>query len=603
MNRPRTHPRSKRNMSHRSAGYLIGFLVIVWLLGLSAAAALAAPDVPRQPPESHQPGSPSPASKRSGDGQPPPESGLSPAEVYRRTLRSTAWIVFVVQDEEGERLSSGTGWVQDAQRRLLVTNEHVVHGVDKVQAFFPEEKDGQVVTDPEYYRKEVQAASGVVIDRDSQRDLALVQLDAIPPGVRALELARQSPSPGERVFTVAALAKGSEGLWGFTTGDVRQVYRRSHANGGYARVVETQLPTNPGSSGGAVVNDRGRLVAVVEGHVIDARLVSMFIDVGEVRQYLAESLPLVEPQTAQQFVQRGVRRHNEGRYEMAIADYTEAWKRDPNDTMILVNRGWAFYKKQDFQTALADFDEAVRKTPDLGPAREGRGTAYRELGNYPRAIADLTEAVRRDPEDPGVYQRRGTAYFLDQQYEKSLADRTRAIELDPSDVDYFVQRGQCFRALRRYDEAIADFETAASLNPGSFVPFYEIGSLLGELKDYERAVAALTAAIRRDRTVAQCFNNRGLALQELGHYDDAVKDFCAAINLKPNHAPYYRRLGIVLYKANSYQLALDAFQRAVELDPHHAATYSWRGDCHRALGNAQAAKNDRRKAKQLQEEQ
>ena len=147
---------------------------------------------------------------------------------------------------------------------------------------------------------------------------------------------------GERVFALAALPEGSEGLWIMTSGEVRQVYRRSHANNHFARVVETQLPTNRGNSGGAVVNDRLEVVAVVEGHMQEARLVSLFIDVGEIRDYLAEAVPLVAPENAEAFETRASRRYDEGRYDQAIADYTAALKLDPKLTSAMVNRGWAY---------------------------------------------------------------------------------------------------------------------------------------------------------------------------------------------------------------------------------------------------------------------
>src|SRR5207248_1523345 len=55
-----------------------------------------------------------------------------------------------------------------------------------------------------------------------------------------------------------------------------------------ARVVETDSPTNPGDSGGPLVNDRGELVGVTEGASTEARLVSTFVDVSEVRRLLGQ---------------------------------------------------------------------------------------------------------------------------------------------------------------------------------------------------------------------------------------------------------------------------------------------------------------------------
>ncbi|MBN2023669.1 MAG: hypothetical protein JW809_12860 [Pirellulales bacterium] len=71
-----------------------------------------------------------------------PRPALSPQDVYRRLLKSTAWLRYVV---EGEGSHEGTGWVVDAKKRLLVTNEHVVTGVDEIEVYFPATKNGKAV--------------------------------------------------------------------------------------------------------------------------------------------------------------------------------------------------------------------------------------------------------------------------------------------------------------------------------------------------------------------------------------------------------------------------------------------------------------------------
>ncbi len=62
-----------------------------------------------------------------------------------------------------------------------------------------------------------------------------------------------------------------------------------------ADVVETQSPTNPGDSGGPLVNDALELVAVTQGAHTQARELSLFIDIGEVKKLLqACDVPLTD---------------------------------------------------------------------------------------------------------------------------------------------------------------------------------------------------------------------------------------------------------------------------------------------------------------------
>ena len=68
-------------------------------------------------------------------------------ENYRRTLQSTAWVL--AKNSEGT--SSGTGVLVDADRKLLVTNAHVVGDARAAVIFFPELKDGKPIVERNHY--------------------------------------------------------------------------------------------------------------------------------------------------------------------------------------------------------------------------------------------------------------------------------------------------------------------------------------------------------------------------------------------------------------------------------------------------------------------
>jgi S1-C subfamily serine protease len=211
--------------------------------------------------------------------------------VYDHILRSTVWIV------AGK--STGTGWVVDRERGLVVTNQHLVGSFPKTLVIFPA-FDGKkrVIAERDYYFAKAPRVGALVLETSSRRDLALLQLPSLPPGVTALKLADDSAKPGEMIHSVGN--PGSSGaLWVYTSGTVRQVYTKKirYKTGQLvdARMLETQAPINPGDSGGPVVNSRGQLVGVVAGFAPEARLVSSCIDVTEVRDFLKAASPKSSP--------------------------------------------------------------------------------------------------------------------------------------------------------------------------------------------------------------------------------------------------------------------------------------------------------------------
>jgi S1-C subfamily serine protease len=58
---------------------------------------------------------------------------LSPKQIDHKLLPSTCWVLNEGPARPQAQLSFGTGWVVDARRRLIVTNDHVVEGVDSVR--------------------------------------------------------------------------------------------------------------------------------------------------------------------------------------------------------------------------------------------------------------------------------------------------------------------------------------------------------------------------------------------------------------------------------------------------------------------------------------
>lgn len=222
----------------------------------------------------------------------PPQAAAKPASIYDRALRSTVWIL---SPESGGSTSCGSGALVDRDLKLVATNEHVVDGRPDALVFFPcYDEAGQLVVDRDFYIRRALQIAGKVLLADPKRDLALIQLQTIPDNVVAFPLARQSAQPSQPIHTVGNPGS-SGGLWVYTFGTVRQVYdanlRTEEGRLLEARVVETQNPINPGDSGGPVINDQGELVAVVQSCLRGGNLISICVDVEEIRRLLARLPP------------------------------------------------------------------------------------------------------------------------------------------------------------------------------------------------------------------------------------------------------------------------------------------------------------------------
>lgn len=212
--------------------------------------------------------------------------------VYRKVLKSVVWIH---SSRGGGKLATGSGSLIDRKHRLVLTNYHVVGDNDRATVIFPVFQNGKLVAERDFYLERIRrdGIRGKVVARDRRCDLALIQLEDLSDGVETLPLAANSVVPGQSVQSIGNPGK-SGALWVYTPGRVRQVYFKkwkSDLEGRIvnfeAEVVETDSATNPGDSGGPLVNDQGQLVGVTQGGAVNAQLLSTFIDVSEVKLFLA----------------------------------------------------------------------------------------------------------------------------------------------------------------------------------------------------------------------------------------------------------------------------------------------------------------------------
>jgi S1-C subfamily serine protease len=210
--------------------------------------------------------------------------------LYNKTLQSTVLVA--------SPAGVGTGWIVDAEKKLVITNKHVVGKSDAANVIFPIYKDGQVVTDLTIYQQQNhRAVKGKVIARDEKRDLALVELESLPEDVRALPLAKRSAAKDDAVLSIGnsgivAQAGQQPTLWKMRTGKVaaKGFIKITYQNTGdklEVSMINSSLGTKSGDSGGPVVNSDGELVAVTSG---GGDGISLAVDITEVRTFLERAL-------------------------------------------------------------------------------------------------------------------------------------------------------------------------------------------------------------------------------------------------------------------------------------------------------------------------
>jgi hypothetical protein len=157
-------------------------------------------------------------------------------------------------------------------------------------------------------------------------------------------------------------------------------------------------------------------------------------------------------------------------YGMAVGILLVAGCSEPAGISPLESAKSAFDSGQ-WTQAIADCSEAIRRNPQDGAAYLLRGRAYHCLGRLDPAILDFSEAIELKPDDAEAYYQRANAYGDGGETALQLADEKRGRELDPA-----YQQAYLFAPSAPIDLELPEEETAA-LRPPMVEKPKEAGSL------------------------------------------------------------------------------------------------------------------------------
>ncbi|MEZ6139962.1 MAG: tetratricopeptide repeat protein [Zavarzinella sp.] len=258
---------------------------------------------------------------------------------------------------------------------------------------------------------------------------------------------------------------------------------------------------------------------------------------------------------------------------------------NPQTAEEFCQRGVARMESQSWKDAIDDFTEAIKLKPDVAAGYRLRAIAFVEHGSVPRAIADLDMAVRLKPDDVDALYDRAQFFLRQKQYSEAIADCNRAISLDEGRGDLFALRGRVHESRGACELADLDFSKAIQLNPeGEFQYRVWRGDVRMKKDDVIDAVDDYTQAIaiRPDETYP--WMRRATANWLLGQYQQALNDFSTGIEKDPESVKLHNGRGLVYQSMKDYSSALADFQISYRLQPENGSTQEYLAECYWHLG-------------------
>jgi tetratricopeptide (TPR) repeat protein len=273
------------------------------------------------------------------------------------------------------------------------------------------------------------------------------------------------------------------------------------------------------------------------------------------------------PQTSEDYSNRGFARQARNDLDGAILDYSQALELDPKNIQAYYRRGLARQAKGDWEGALADYTEVLFLDPHRADAYSNRAFVKQARGDLDGALADYAQALALNPKIPVAYYNQGLIKVRKGDLDGAIADYDRALELDPKMAIAYYNRGNAKNTEGNLDGAIADYTQALALDPKIALAYcnrgfarQSKGDLDGALEDYAKALAL-------NSKLAVAYYNRGLIKEQKGDLDGAISDSTQALRLDPVNAQAYCNRGLARLGNNDLDGAMTDLRKFCELAP------------------------------------
>ena len=255
-----------------------------------------------------------------------------------------------------------------------------------------------------------------------------------------------------------------------------------------------------------------------------------------------------------------------GQYKEAIDDLNEAIRRNPKNGFAYASRAVSLWGLGQTDSVMRDLDEAIRLKPDYDFAYFMRGDFQQKHGDCSKAVEDLTKAVSLySLKDQQVYLSRSSAYLCQNDLEKALSDLNIVLRLNPNSIEALEQRLRISMQKREFDNFLQDSQKLIQLNPRESERYYVIrANLFAQQRLFNAAIQEITNVINQNgeaRAIAYAL--RGLFYVGSENNSQALADFNQALKLSRESHEY---ILVYCYRALYYSETEDFKKSLADLE-------------------------------------
>ena len=460
----------------------------------------------------------------------------TPEQIFVQVSPSV--VVIDVLNGKGQPIGLGSGAVIGVKQ--VITNCHVVQKGKSLQV-----------------RQFEKTFKATLVYADPERDLCQLNVPNLKAPPITIGTAKKL-RVGQRVYAIGA-PKGleltlSEGLISSL-----RLYEGS-------QFIQTTAAISPGSSGGGLFDDQGRLVGITTFQMIEGQNLNFALPVDWIKELPKRSRKITSSSALNK--------------ESGLNFIVQAAALDANE---------------DFLGLLEFSRKEVKQHPNNVNAWIMLGNAYYALEQYARSTSAYREAVNIEPENYYAWMYLGLSLKGEEQFDETIQAFRVALQIDAEQAFTWYSLGETHLLLEQYNEAIKDFKEVLRIDPENYGSWNGLGNSFIMLSKYGEAIYSLKESLRIKPEYGRTWFILGNAYLHFKQYDEAIKAYQEALRLDPKNTVTMTMLGVAYEKKKQFNEAIHIFRDALLIKPDNVFTWI-------SLGTAYASQDKRDKVQEIYQE-
>lgn len=270
----------------------------------------------------------------------------------------------------------------------------------------------------------------------------------------------------------------------------------------------------------------------------------------------------------------------QGRYDEAIAHYTDALSRDPQLPAAYLGLSRVAMARGQPQIAATHIRNGLTHAPNDVPLLLALGDALLQQGDNAGAREQYERVLQLAAGNAAAYAGLGRALWRSGDPDAALAELDRAVQINPGDAATLLLIGEINTTLDRPQAGLDAYGRAVAAREDWYEPHFRRGVLLLKLERTNEAIADLEAAVRLNREFGQAAYWLGRAYRAAGRFEDARRQFARAVELDGNYFEARYFLGRALSELGRNPDAIAAYESLIADAPPNDP---WRAEAAREL--------------------